>query len=85
MAQFTVKKGKRYKCSIELSFLESFAGNEAIAVRLVDAGFINVDVNGDGYEREAEGTWPLDDISAEMPSQITHVEEMTEAKETDET
>ena len=82
MAKFTVQKGKRYKCQIQLSYLESFADNATIAEKLVEAGFINVDVSGEDYEREAEGTWPGHDTTAEMPSQITHVEEVEESNGT---
>jgi len=78
MSQFTVKKGYRYRCSIRLSWVESFASNEDIAERLVGAGFINVDVTGHDYQREAEGTWPLADASAELPEQIVRVDEINE-------
>ena len=76
MATFTVQKGKRYKCRIELGFLESFVSNEDIGDRLVNAGFTDVDVVGEASEREATGTWRNADATAEMPSQITHVEEI---------
>jgi hypothetical protein len=76
MAVFTVRQGRRYKATISLGMLESFAGNEIIAERLQEAGFVEVSVAGSGGMREAEALWPNSDASAELPTQITDVTEI---------
>jgi hypothetical protein len=76
MAAFTVRRGRRYRATISLGLLESFADNGLIADRLHDAGFTDVTVEGSGVTRHADGLWPNDDASAELPSQITAVTEI---------
>lgn len=79
MGAFTVRRGRRYRATISLGLLESFAGNELIAARLRSAGFADVSVIGAGATRHAEGLWPQEDASAELPSQITEVTEIEAA------
>lgn len=79
MSTFTVRRGYRYRAEISLGVLESLAGNEAVAARLRDAGFIDVSVAGTGRRRVAEGLWPNADASAPMPHQITAVTEIEAA------
>lgn len=76
MAVFTVRQGRRYKATISLGMLESFAGNDMIAARLQEAGFAEISVEGSGPTRHAEGLWPNGDASAELPAQITAVTEI---------
>jgi hypothetical protein len=76
MAHFTVHRGKRYRATIALSWLESFAGNDTIAGRLQAAGFTDVSVTGTGASRIAEARWPGPDTTAEMPVQIAEVTEI---------
>lgn len=76
---FTVRRGRRYRASISLGLLESLAGNDVIADRLREAGFIDVSVNGAGATREAEGLWPNEDVTAELPEQISAVTEIEAA------
>ena len=76
MPKFTVRKGKRYRAAISLGWLEALAGNDLVAQRIADAGFIEVAVRGDGREREAEALWPLEDATADMPSQISEIVEI---------
>ena len=76
MGAFTVRQGRRYRATISLGMLESFAGNEMIADRLQEAGFAEVQVRGEGATRHAEARWPNADASAEMPRQITAVTEI---------
>lgn len=73
---FTVKKGKRYQANIQLGFFEQVASNEMIAGMLQKAGFSEVKVTGSGAARRAEATWPSDDATAEMPSQIVSAAEL---------
>jgi len=54
MPKFTVHKGKRYRAVISLAWLEAFAGNDMVAQQIADAGFTEIEVRGEGSEREAE-------------------------------
>lgn len=75
--KYTCHKGKRYAARISLGVFEQFASNDLIVKKFQDAGFHDVNVHGEGAERIAHGTWTGDDASAEMPSQITEVKEIT--------
>jgi hypothetical protein len=76
VAAFTVHQGKRYRASISLGMLESFASNDTIAERLQTAGFIDISVSGVGRTRIAEALWRDADATAELPKQITEVVEL---------
>jgi hypothetical protein len=76
MAHFTVRRGKRYRATIALGWVESFAGNDTIAERLRAAGFADVSVTGTGGRRIAEAQWPGPDATAEMPPQVAEVTEI---------
>jgi hypothetical protein len=76
MAIYTVRKGKRYQATITLGLLQSVASNEMVADRFRDAGFIAVEVTGSGRTRIGHGLWPHDDASAEVPDEVTSVDEI---------
>lgn len=76
MGTFTVRRGRRYRATISLGLLESFAGNGLIVDRLQEAGFTDVTVAGSGADRVAEAVWPNDDATAELPAQISAVTEI---------
>ena len=76
MAAFTVHQGKRYRATISLGMLESFASNDIIAGRLRTAGFTDISVSGAGNTRIAEAPWSAADATAELPKQITEVVEL---------
>jgi hypothetical protein len=76
MGIFTVRHGRRYRATISLGLLESLAGNDMIADRLRAAGFEDISVKGSGSTRLAEGRWPKDDATAEMPAQVSAVTEI---------
>lgn len=78
MSTFTVRQGRRYRAVIKLGLLEQLAGNDMIAERLREAGFIDVDITGHGPMRQAEATWSREDASAPLPSQVVEVDEITE-------
>jgi hypothetical protein len=78
MATFTVRRNTRYRATIRLGLLEQLAGNEMIAERLRDAGFTDVSVEGAGETRLAEATWPFDDATAPLPSQVAAVSEVND-------
>jgi hypothetical protein len=75
VSNFTVRRGRRYRATIELGLLEQLADNETIAERLRAAGFADVAVSGSGAMRTAEALWPNSDASAALPPQITEVAE----------
>jgi hypothetical protein len=76
MPKFTVRKGKRYRAAISLGWLEAMVGNDRVAQQIADAGFTDVEVRGQGREREAEALWPLEDATAEIPRQIREIVEI---------
>lgn len=71
--EFTLQKGKRYRATITLGFVERLAGNEVIAEKFMTAGFIDVRVAGKGGTRVAEGTWNADDARPTYPAQISDI------------
>lgn len=77
--KFSVKRGKRYKAQISLSFFEQVAGNDTIAGMFAKAGFSEVSVTGNGATRYAEGRWAGADATAEMPAQIVSATELADA------
>jgi hypothetical protein len=76
MTTFTVRRNTRYRATLRLGLLEQLAGNETIAAAFEEAGFTDVRVEGAGETRLAEATWPLDDASAPLPSQVASVSEV---------
>jgi hypothetical protein len=76
VARFTVRKGKRYQAIISLGWLEQIASNDMVAQPIRDAGFTDVRVVGEGRTRHATALWPLEDATAQIPSQITELSEI---------
>ena len=76
MTAYTVQKGKRYRATIKLGGLKRLASNDMVADKFREAGFTDVDVSGSGHERQGQGLWPHDDAAAEVPDEITAVEEI---------
>ena len=76
MSTFTVRQGRRYRATISLGMLQSFASNTTIGDKLCALGFTEVEVNGEGETRTAEGLWTLDDATAPLPPEITSVMEL---------
>lgn len=73
MADFTVEKGKRYKATITLGMLQSFATNEMVADKLKETGFTDVSVTGSGKTRIAIGVWDRDTVSGAIPDEISEI------------
>ncbi len=73
---FKLERGKRYKTTLTLGFLERLATNEMIADKFRAAGFTDVVVEGEGGRRYAEGVWNADDMRADYPPQISEVTEV---------
>lgn len=76
MANYTVRKGKRYRATIRLGLFKSVASNEQVADQFRAAGFTEVSVSGSGRERRGKGLWPHPDATAEVPDEIASVEEI---------
>jgi hypothetical protein len=76
MSTFTVRRGRRYRATITLGMLQSFASNEMVGDRLRSLGFTEVAVKGQGQTRMAEGLWLLDDAAAPLPPEIIDVTEI---------
>ena len=73
---FTLQRGKRYKSTITLGFVERIASNDIIADKFRAAGFTDVRVTGQGDIRHAEGVWNADDIKPTFPPQISDFSEV---------
>jgi hypothetical protein len=73
---FTLQRGKRYKSTITLGFVERIASNDIIADKFRAAGFTDVRVTGQGEIRHAEGVWNADDIKPTFPPQISDLSEV---------
>jgi hypothetical protein len=74
--KYTVHKGKSYEATIQLSFFQRIASNAAVAQKFQEVGFTGVKVTGSGATRVATGSWPHDDRTADMPSQVVRVREI---------
>lgn len=72
---FTLRRGRRYKTTVSLGFVERLASNDVIAEKFRAAGFSDVAVTGEGGVRYAEGVWNADDATPTLPPQITDVSE----------
>lgn len=73
---FKLERGKRYRTTITLGFVERLASNETIADKFRAAGFTDVAVTGQGGTRYAEGVWSSDDVRPTYPPQISEVAEV---------
>lgn len=75
-------RNARYRAEIQLSGIESWAGNGTVAEKLTEAGFTDVRVKGTGERRIAEGTWSKEDIadaSHLVPKQVKAVIEIVQS------
>ena len=77
MPSFTLKKGGRYRATLALGLLERFVNNETVAEELRTAGFADVTVEGSGATRTAEVSWPGEDRTDTIPSQVKEIEILT--------
>lgn len=73
MSEFTVEKGKRYRATITLGMLQSFASNEMLADQLMAAGFTDVYVTGSGRTRIATALWDNDTVTGPIPDEISEI------------
>ena len=76
MSAYTVHQGRRYRAILTLGCAEQFASNDMTAQRLRDAGFTEVSVTGHGHSREATALWPHNDTTAQIPSQVSSIQEI---------
>lgn len=73
---FNLQRGKRYRATITLGFVERLASNDMIADKFRSAGFKDVSVQGEGGTRYAEGVWDSEDMRPSYPPQISEVLEV---------
>jgi hypothetical protein len=73
---FTLERGKRYRSTITLGFVERLASNDTIAEKFRTAGFTDVTVKGEGGTRYAQGVWNSDNIRPTYPAQISDISEV---------
>ena len=76
MPTFTVHRGKRYRATMLLNWIERLASNQVVAQKFRDLGFSDVQVLGRGGTRSAQALWPAQDATAEIPPQIKTIEEV---------
>jgi hypothetical protein len=76
MGLVSLRRGRRYKITLKLSWVESFATNAMVAERLRSLSFSDVQVVGNGGVRIAEALWPGENIEAEVPSQVKSIAEI---------
>ena len=55
MPTYTVQKGKRYKATIALGFVQSWFSNATVAGKFQEVGFTEVEVSGSGRSRLGKG------------------------------
>jgi len=79
MAKFTVRKGRRYRATTQLTGLKRLASNATVAGVLQGAGFTEVSVEGSGGTRYAEALWPKADATAVIPQEVEKIEEVPTA------
>ena len=76
MPRFTVHQGKRYRATILLGLFQSAASNDMVADKFREVGFTDVLVSGSGRTREAQGSWPHAEKSANIPDEIKEIHEI---------
>lgn len=76
MAEFSLGQGKRYRATLTLGWLEQIAGNDRIAAEMAKAGFANVEVEGEGETRVAQGVWTRESKEVSLPEQVTAIVEV---------
>jgi hypothetical protein len=76
MTKFTVETGKTYQADIHLGGFESFAGNDLVASKFAELGFVNITVTGSGGERVAVGKWTGNSATVELPEQVINPHEV---------
>jgi len=74
MARFTVHQGKRYRATIQLSFVQSLASNEMVADKFREVGFTEIVVTGSGRTRLAQGSWLHAGTSADIPDEVDDIQ-----------
>jgi len=57
--------------------VERLASNDLVAQKFRELGFSDVRVSGKGSTRRAEALWPARDASAEIPTQIKSITEIS--------
>lgn len=59
--------------TLRLGIVEGMATNDMVRQRLTNVGFLDVNVEGNGRERVATGTWGGATRDVDLPSQVKNV------------
>ncbi len=78
MPTFTFEKGCRYAATAKLDLSEIGYDNDTIAMLLARVGFADIEVTGGGTVRHIKATWPSEDATRALPSQVRDIHELTD-------
>ncbi len=76
MPTFMFRRGCRYGANAKLGLDEVGYSNGDIAGLLARIGFADVEVTGGGTVRHIRATWPREDASRALPSQVRDLHEI---------
>jgi hypothetical protein len=76
-AQFILHQNKRYRATITLTGIETWAGNSMIEDKFRALGFKDPKVTGSGGLRQGEALWAGQDQSVSLPLD-PHLSDVTE-------
>jgi hypothetical protein len=74
--KLALEQDSSYRADLSLGMFEAVASNDMIADKFRAIGFVDVTVTGSGRKRQVVGTWPLAPRDADLPSQVSSVEEL---------
>lgn len=80
--EFTLVHGKKYQAKIHLPGFEDMASNDKIMNMLVSYGFSDVEVTGDGRDREGSATWNGETVTGPLDRHIVEISEVNPPMET---
>lgn len=73
----TLTTGHRYSATLNLSGIETIAGNAYIASNLTSAGFANVSVTGSGGTRSVMATWTGATVTHALDRHLSNVRDLS--------
>ncbi|MEK9157685.1 MAG: hypothetical protein AAB638_00695 [Patescibacteria group bacterium] len=63
-------QGQQYEGTFKLSGLQLLGSNNDVAIKLIELGFSDVSVNGNGSYRFARGVWKRSTQVIDLPEQV---------------
>lgn len=73
---FTLVHGRRYQAKIHLPGFEDMASNDKITDMLAGYGFSDIEVTGDGRNREGSATWNGETVTGPLDRHIVEISEV---------